>query len=248
MTAPHCGRTPAPPPICTARCVDCCHRGGAHLPALCLALPLLHRPAMMMQVFFGRMPVNCICPNCRNNITTQVTYNPGSLTWLACESAVAGRPSVTGGRATCVRACEPSAPPAHARPPPPRPLAGLGLCVVGAWPCCLLPFCITGESRTHPRAPTHACAHDEYKHTSRGPAHVHVRLRACGLLPALCRLPGHDSPGEEGGAPVVGRGELLRQHAHGWHTPQRPLHPTNHPFFVQCPTCNIVIRRRDALD
>lgn len=33
---------------------------------------------------YGESPVSMMCPYCNATIVTSVTYNPGTLTWLAC--------------------------------------------------------------------------------------------------------------------------------------------------------------------
>ena len=33
---------------------------------------------------FSDFPVSMVCPHCRNQVVTVVSYEPGNLTWLAC--------------------------------------------------------------------------------------------------------------------------------------------------------------------
>ena len=41
-------------------------------------------PVVSGVVQFGEFPVATVCPNCRNSIQTQVSFEVGGLTWLAC--------------------------------------------------------------------------------------------------------------------------------------------------------------------
>ena len=40
--------------------------------------------AIVVQQSFGYSPVQCVCPNCRNNIVTVVDNSPSGASWLAC--------------------------------------------------------------------------------------------------------------------------------------------------------------------
>ncbi|XP_065891286.1 LITAF domain-containing protein-like [Dysidea avara] len=53
---------------------------------------------------YGEYPVNIMCPNCRNQVSTKVEYESGTLMWILV----------------------------------------LVLCLLGLWPCCLIPFCVDG--------------------------------------------------------------------------------------------------------
>ena len=80
--------------------------------------------------FVGNMPTNCVCPQCRANIQTQVTVSPGATSWLCCIGLcfIGAWPCAlipvraAPPRALRARSCRGrSRPPARALPtPPPR--------------------------------------------------------------------------------------------------------------------------------
>ncbi|CAB3983623.1 Hypothetical predicted protein [Paramuricea clavata] len=42
------------------------------------------QPTIVMATTLGPVPVGMICPHCQAQIVTSTSYEPGTLTWLAC--------------------------------------------------------------------------------------------------------------------------------------------------------------------
>ncbi|XP_032303584.1 LITAF domain-containing protein [Coturnix japonica] len=47
---------------------------------------LVSQPPIIVAGIFSSRPTSTICPNCRQHITTQVTYRLGKLSYLLCTS------------------------------------------------------------------------------------------------------------------------------------------------------------------
>ena len=90
-------------------------------------------------------PAMCVCPNCRQTISTNVSTEPGAQTWF-CVSPTARTAAAPGLRRPPLAATHA---PLDARPPPssPRSASSLALaqfCILLLlfWPAACLPFCI----------------------------------------------------------------------------------------------------------